>query len=116
MNKFGYEPIESVEKREEENLWFGHILRTSYTFKFKNGYGASVICLVDVDGGEIVTKGNENNPWEVAVLKFSGENYRLDYSTEITNDVVGYLNNNQVTELLIKIETLPNIEEKTNEK
>ena len=57
---------------------------------FKNGYGASVIKHAGSYGGK---KGL----WELAVLDSEGS---LIYDTEITNDVIGHLNDPEVDQLL----------------
>lgn len=70
-----------------------------YVFRFKNGYGASVV------KGE-GSYGGEQDLWELAVLKFDGDEYDLDYDTEITNDVEGYLTDEDVGDLLRRIKAL----------
>lgn len=64
-------------------------------FKFDNGYGASVIT------GRIACC-NDEKPYELAVLHH-GE---LCYDTPITDDVIGYLTNDEVFDLLDRIEQL----------
>jgi len=64
-------------------------------YKFPNGYGASVI---KHKGSYGYSKGL----WELAVLN-EGE---LCYDTEITNDVIGHLNDPEVDRLLRKIHQL----------
>jgi hypothetical protein len=69
-------------------------------YKFKNGFGASV---VQHNG----SYGNENGLWELAVLSWVNEHqYELNYSTDITDDVVGYLTEEEVEEILVRIESL----------
>lgn len=63
---------------------------------FDNGYGASVVCSQSSYGGK---KGL----YELAVLDKDGY---LTYDTPITNDVVGYLSPEQVTEYLFRIQDL----------
>ena len=71
-----------------------------YIFKFENGYGASVV-------KNIGSYGNRQDLFELAVIIFVGEyDWDLCYSTEIADDVIGYLNNEQVIELLEKIKNL----------
>jgi hypothetical protein len=79
-------------------------------YKFKNGYGASVVRHKDSYGNR-----NGEGLWELAVLKDMGRNtkmyddvewlktYDLCYDTPITNDVVGWLKNSEVLEILVKI-------------
>ena len=64
--------------------------------KFNNGYGASVIT-----GWQFYT--DKDHSYELAVL---GKDGKLDYTTPITNDVCGHLNEEDVNELLLKIENL----------
>lgn len=63
---------------------------------FENGYGASV-----VKGP--MSYGGKNGLYELAVLDSNGE---LTYETSVTNDVVGYLSEDDVTRLLIQIQVL----------
>lgn len=51
--------------------------RTRY--KFDNGYGASVI------------NGGFSYGLEVAVIRYDGDGWTIDYSTPITSDVIGYV-------------------------
>ena len=64
------------------------------TVRFDNGYGASII-----DDGY----GSERGLYELAVLDEAGH---ICYDTEITDDVEGYLNAQDVTNLLERIEAL----------
>ena len=68
-------------------------------YKFSNGFGASVV-------QHPFSYGNEQWLWELAVVKWVGERYTLDYSTEITDDVIGYLTEEEVEEILVKIKNL----------
>lgn len=67
-----------------------------YEFSFENGYGASVI-------RTSMSYGREEGKWELAVLK--GE--AICYTTPITDDVVGWLDEAEVAEKLAAIEALP---------
>ena len=62
---------------------------------FCNGYGVSVIA------GEMAYS-NDERPYELAVLK-DGD---LCYDTEITDDVLGYLTEQDVTEVMKKVQLL----------
>ena len=64
-------------------------------YEFPNGYGASVI---KHKGSYGYSKGL----WELAVLN-EGE---LCYDTEITNDVIGHLNDPEVDRILRQIRSL----------
>lgn len=72
-------------------------------YRFKNGYGASVVKLPkDVAGGTW-------DLWELAVIRFYGDkptSYRIVYDTPITNDVVSYLLWADVEEYLEQIKAL----------
>ena len=65
-------------------------------YHFKNGYGASV---VKHEG----SYGGKSGLWELAVLDAEGS---LCYDTEITDDVIGHLNDPQVDALLNQIANL----------
>lgn len=67
-----------------------------YIYKFPNGYGASVI------KGEH-TYGGKQGLWEIAVLDQAGE---LCYTTSVTNDVIGHLNDPEVHRVLLQIKEL----------
>ena len=74
-----------------------------YTFKFDNGYGASVICHMGSYGGK-------DGLWELAVLSYIpesfGDGWHIDYTTEITNDVIGHLSDADVDYYLQRISQL----------
>ncbi len=72
---------------------------TQAVYRFENDYGASVI-----KGGEFAYGG-----LELAVLKFNGEgneDYSLTYSTPITDDVLGYMNEQSIETTLQAISKL----------
>ncbi len=66
--------------------------------QFDNGYGASVVKTP-------YTYGGDKGLYELAVLDSDG---RLTYDTPITNDVIGYLRDIDVTDVMEKIQQLPN--------
>lgn len=72
-------------------------------YRFPNGAGASVV------RGEF-TYGGDEGLWELGVLKFEGEggNYILIYPRDVCldGDVMGWLTDEQVDELLVKIANL----------
>lgn len=63
---------------------------------FDNGYGASVV-------SHQYSYGGSEGLYELAVLR----NNVLVFDTPITNDVLGYLEEEQVTEYLKQIQELP---------
>jgi hypothetical protein len=63
---------------------------------FDNGYGASVIIGPHTYGGE-------DGLYELAVL---GKDKKLTYDTPVTDDVEGYLTEDDVTKLLEQIQKL----------
>lgn len=77
-----------------------------YVFKFDNGRGASVI-------KNDFSYGCSKDEWELAVLLFDDEEapdeYELDYDTPITDDVIGYLDDTEVRNILEEIQKLPMI-------
>jgi hypothetical protein len=66
-------------------------------YQFDNGYGASV-----VDHGY----GSENGLYEIAVLGIDGN---IDYTTPITDDVLGWLTEDDVEKVLGDIAALPKL-------
>jgi hypothetical protein len=81
----------NFEKHEELGGVVGRIV-------FENGYGTSVVCHMMSYGGKL-------GLYELAVLDKDGE---LTYDTPITNDVVGHLTPEEVTNYLIQIQDLKN--------
>jgi hypothetical protein len=63
--------------------------------KFENGYGASVVNHTNSYGGK-------SGLYELAVLKDG----LITYDSPITNDVLGWLNEDEVTNFLTKIQQL----------
>lgn len=63
---------------------------------FPNGYRASVIC-------GIRTYGGNQGLYEIGIIADG----TLCYDTPITNDVIGYLNESEVEEVLGRIQDLP---------
>lgn len=68
--------------------------------KFDNGFGASVV-------QHEFSYGGDEGLYELGVIKFeSKDEWHLNYSTEVTDDVLGYLTEEDVQDLLTKIEQL----------
>lgn len=71
-------------------------------YRFPNGYGASVVRFE-------YSYGADQGLWELAVIhypKADSDDFSLTYGTPITDDVIGYLSETEVDELLTKIEAL----------
>ena len=73
---------------------------------FDNGYGVSVIKSPFSYGGKM-------GLYELAILDEEGH---VCYSTQITDDVIGYLREEDVSEVMIRIQNLPTIENNNNTK
>jgi len=76
-------------------------------YRFKNGYGASV---VRNKIGDIYASYTRNElEWELAVIKWMGkgiDDFIICYDTKITYDVIGYLTTKEVEKYLIKIKNI----------
>ncbi len=72
---------------------------TQIIHRFDNNYGASVV-------RHNSSYGHEKKLWELAVIRFDGDDFIIDYDTEITNDVIGYLTQKDVDKTLQQIESL----------
>jgi len=70
-----------------------------YRFRFDNGLGASVM-------SHVLSYGGEQGLWEIAVIKFDGDGWDLYYDTPITDNVIGYLEKDEVGEILERINAL----------
>jgi len=70
---------------------------TQAIVQFKNGFGASII-----SGSMFYSR--PGCPYEIAVLDSEG---KITYDTPITDDVCGYLTEEEANELLAQIEALP---------
>ena len=73
-----------------------HIGGVQARIEFDNGYGASVV-------KSLYTYGGDKGLYELAVLDSDGN---LTYDTPITNDVIGYLRPEDVTDVMEKIQQL----------
>lgn len=76
-------------------------------YRFPNGYGASVIRFkINIASSESWvggSYGSEDDLWELAVIKWDGDGYALNYDTPITDDVLGHLTDEQVQDTLKQI-------------
>ena len=77
-----------------------HIGGKQARITFENGYGASIIQTPLSYGGKI-------GLYELAILDEEGH---VCYTTPITDKVIGYLREEDVSEVMIRIQNLPTIE------
>ena len=63
-------------------------------YRFENGYGASVV-------QNMFSRGTE-----MAVIKWSGNDFRLVYDTPLTDDVINWMSEVEVQEALERISRL----------
>lgn len=77
-----------------------HLKNGQWTFKFGNNYGASVI-------KRYGSYGYKRDEFELAILYFdkNGESF-ITYNTPIADNVLGYLKNDEVLEVLEQIKNL----------
>jgi len=76
-----------------------HVTGVTTSLHFKNGYGISVIC-------HSFSYGGNRGLYEIAVLDSQG---RLTYDTPVTDDVIGFLTENEVSEIMEEIQRLPSV-------
>lgn len=67
-----------------------------WIFKFPNNYGASVV-------KHYGTYGFDDDLFELAMIKFKGDDWHIAYTELTDHNVVGYLNNEEVMEYLERI-------------
>lgn len=91
MKTFNDLEFKSFGSHEEE-----HYFMIRGCIMFDNGYGISV-----VQGKH--TYGGKKGLYEIAVLDKNG---KICYTSEITNDVIGYLSELEVSDYMIKIQKL----------
>lgn len=93
MTKIKYKKFEDL---EFVDAGWGVFTHKQAVIMFENSYGASVVI------GEF-TYGGKSGLYELAVLNSKGD---LTYDTPITSDVLGYLSQEDVTDVLINIQKL----------
>lgn len=72
---------------------------------FPNGYGVSVVQFKC--GGTWASYTSDESEWELAVLKGDAKGWRLTYETPVTEDVEGHLSEDSVTEIMHRVQNLP---------
>lgn len=86
------ERIEDIQPESTKPHTVGNGFQRLY--RFRNSFGASVIRFKI--GGLSFRNGygsytNDETEFEVAVIKYDGDDYKLTYDTPITNDVLGHV-------------------------
>ena len=82
--------------------------RKSARYFFPNGYGVSIINISNESGHNLSYTDNENQ-YELAVLLGDIDEYEISYDTPITDDVIGYLDMENVFKIMNEIEKLKNL-------
>ena len=75
-----------------------------YLKLFDNGYGVSII-------QHNFSYGSSAGLWELAVIEENEKGWKICYDTYITDDVLGYLEENEVNEIALKVSKLRPVEE-----
>jgi hypothetical protein len=88
MKKFEDLPFESM----DDTFMVGKKAR----MHFDNGYGVSVV-------SHTYSYGGKRGLYEIAVLDSNGE---LTYDTPVTNDVIGYLTEKDVSKVMKEVQEL----------
>lgn len=70
-----------------------------YLFRFDNNYGASVI-------KSPYSYGGKDDLWELVVIKWDGDDYELEYDTEVSYDAEGWRDDENIRDLLKQIKEL----------
>ena len=76
---------------------------------FDNGYGASIVRRGEgYNGGDgfFQPRTSDSHPYELAVIFGRDEDWELTYDTPVTDDVIGYLNDEDLIDTLARIENL----------
>ena len=71
-----------------------------YFHFFPNGYGVSIV-------KHGFSYGSRQGLWEMAVLKGNEKSHDITYDTPITNDVIGYLSDEEVNDYCKQVSELP---------
>jgi hypothetical protein len=73
---------------------------------FPNGYGVSVVRFKLLSGFGYGSYTSNESEWELAVLEGTEKDWELTYDTPITDDVLGHLSEDGVTEIMAKVQSL----------
>lgn len=74
---------------------------------FDNGYGVSVVRF-GMPGfpGMYGSYTSNEHEWELAVLFGDDKDWELTYNTPITDDVIGYISDKEVTKIMKQVQKL----------
>jgi len=78
-------------------------------YRFSNNFGASIIRFGKMNGFFDGSYTNDETEVELAVIKFNGkeeEDWKINYDTPLTNDVIGHLQEKELIKTLNKIKDL----------
>ena len=73
---------------------------------FDNGFGISVVQFKIGISGMYGSYTDNEDEWEIAVLKGDADGWNLTYDTPITDDVIGHLLEEEVTDVMKQIQSL----------
>ena len=79
--------------------------RKSAKYFFPNGYGVSIINISNESGHQLSYTYNKNQ-YELAVLLGDIDEHEISYDTPIADDVIGYLDMENVFKIMNEIEKL----------
>jgi len=96
-----------------------HLEGVQWIYRYPNGYGASIVrSKLPFEPSIYSSYTSSEKEWELAVIRFkSADNldFELDYTTPITDDVIGHLIESEVEKILQQIAALPAKDELKNE-
>jgi hypothetical protein len=101
-------PIE-IDPAEIHDNSFGEYDHYQWIYRFPNGYGASVVWGTNgiyCDGRDGTPYDPAGSSYELAVLKYDGDESHLSYDTPITSDVLGWQTLQDVASVLVKVAAL----------
>lgn len=101
--------FKDLEFKLRNKSWEEDITSQQAVMFFSNGYGVSVLL-----GRRFYSNGV--NTYELAVLRGNEDMYKLDYTTHVTDDVLGYITEDEVTQAMLEVQQLDTPNKKNNAK
>lgn len=98
--EINYTPLKIDEDLREYSITDKVHRHPAWRFYFPNGFGASVV-------KHEHSYGSDEDLFELAVITGTGDDWYLCYETPITDDVLGWLTNEDVMEKVREIKALP---------